>query len=80
MNDDEKEWLRQTRERCERATPGPWYSHATDDEVFMNARYVGLDPGDWPKHNGKNGMSVKSKDCVDSERVIAITLLQQPRL
>lgn len=86
---------------AEKATAGPWYAHATDDEYFMNARYVGTVPGPQSRtrtveladgttreftttgdfiHDGGNGMALGFPDQADSESVVAITLLQQPRL
>lgn len=70
--DWERDW-----ELCQRATPGPWYPRATDDERFMNAQYVSTDPGPGWLHDGEQGMSVE--EC-EPEKVIAITLLQTPRL
>lgn len=65
--------------RASAATPGPWYAHATDDNVFSNARYVSLEPGEF-RHDGKQSMDEESHDKADSEKVIAITLLQSPQL
>src|SRR5690349_1183827 len=79
------------------ATPGPRYPHATDDEVFMNARYVSIDPGPTVRrvtvdgvehvmdighwtHDGGNGMAPGYPDQAISDHVVAITLLQAPRL
>lgn len=63
----------------EAATPAPWYAHATDDEYFMNARYVGTRPSD-NCHDDGNGLAAGWPDQEPPESVIAITLLQQPRL
>lgn len=67
--------------RVAKATPGPWYARATDDVAFMNARYVGTQPvapGDAEfRHDGLCGLS---EDGGDSRNVVAITLLQLPRL
>ena len=67
------------RAYCEDASAGPWYAHATDDDVFMNARYVGLRPAQfW--HDNLRGMEPNGDDQEPSETVIAITCLQSPRL
>ena len=65
------------RKLAQAAKQGPWFPRATDDASFMNARYVGLDEGPGFVHDGANGMALGE---VDSKRVIAITLLQEPRL
>lgn len=63
----------------EAATPVPWNSHATDDDYFMNARFIGTRPSDgW--HDDGNGLAVGFPDQEPPENVIAITLLQHPRL
>ena len=67
--------LTEIRKRCEAATPGPWYPKATDDACCMNARYVSLVPGEW-RHDDENGMA----EPADYANVVAITLLQSPRL
>lgn len=85
-------------ERLEQAaTAGPWYPHATDDEVFMNARYVSTEPGPTMRrvklsdgehvidvgkwtHDGAQGMADGNKDQAQSDKVVAVTLLQAPRL
>ena len=72
----EKRDLLKDLEICEGATEGPWYARATDDDHYMNARYVGLDAGPGFVHDGVCGMGGDNK----SERVIAITLLQAPDL
>lgn len=85
-------------ERLEQAaTAGPWYPHATDDEVFMNARYVSTEPGPTVRrvklpdgehvidvgkwtHDGAQGMADGNEDQAQSDKVVAVTLLQAPRL
>lgn len=67
--------LAEIRQRCEAATPGPWYPKATDDACCMNARYVSLVPGEW-RHDDGRGMA----EPADYASVVAITLLQSPRL
>lgn len=67
------------RRACEAATKGPWYPHATDDDMCMNARYVGLRPS-LGEHDNGCGM-VSDHPCQEpSDQVVAITLLQSPRL
>lgn len=62
--------------RLNAATPGPWYVHYTDDEFFMNATCVSTQPG--PEcHDHLRGMA--PGEC-DETSVVAITLLQYPRL
>lgn len=73
------EELTEIEVRANAATPGPWYAHATDDEVFSNARYISLEPGEF-RHDNKRSMDSQSDERADSEQVIAITLLQSPRL
>jgi len=72
MTDDE---LKAIKDRCEKATPGPWYPVATDDECSMNARYVGTNSRGWPRHDQQVGMNGER-----AEETIAITLLQYPRV
>lgn len=64
------------RARAEAATSGPWYAHATDDEWSMNARYVSTTPGRM-EHDGEWGMTTGTAPYSE---VVAITLLQTPRL
>lgn len=70
-------------------TPGRWHARATRDDSAMNARYVGLDPnplgGTKLSHDRKYGMAVPiagttNQDQEPSGKVIAITLLQSPRM
>lgn len=56
-----------------KASPGPWFPRAGDDEHCMNARWVSLDEGPGLKHDG-------FIEDHPSGRCVAITLLQQPRL
>src|SRR5688572_27393179 len=70
--------------RCRAATPGPWYPRATDDELFQNALYVGLragrhEPGTL-RHDNRPGMSSAHRQQEPPDQVVAITLLQYPRL
>jgi len=66
-----------------KTTEGAWYPRATDDEVFMNARYVSTEPGpelygnETMVHDGRRGMDYAHCDC---GKVVCITLLQSPRL
>jgi len=67
----QKDW-----ELCQQATPGPWYTRVTDDEAFMNARYVSVDRGPGWGYDDKRSMGRDG----DPKKVIAITLLQYPCL
>ena len=58
------------------ASPGPWYAKATDDDVSMSALYVSTVPGPFA-HDQKRSMEEPSDIYED---VVAITLLQSPRL
>lgn len=71
--------LREIEERAAKASPGPWYPRATDDGMFMNASYVSTkpDPDGLFIHDGDRGMA--PGECDDAS-VVAITLLQSPRL
>jgi len=93
MDDTE---LNRLQELVNKATPGPWYPRATDDDKFMNALYVCSVPGprrpDEPNadlfasgyhglmFDGGNSMAYGFPDQAQSDSVIAITLLQSPRL
>ncbi len=72
--------LQQIEERVAKATPGPWYAHATDDMYATNARYVSIKPGNIHHHDNKRGMSDGDKHQADPNSVVAITLLQAPLL
>lgn len=76
--------LLEIEKRCSAATPGPWYPRATDDEVFSNALYVGLRPGepdiDSLHHDNRPGLFPGHKRQEPPENVVAITLLQHPLL
>lgn len=93
------ELLTELEAQARAATPGPWYPRATDDEHFMNARFVGthigptrrewkfpdgsthiLESADGFMHDNKQGLAEDSPDQEPTENVIAITLLQLPRL
>lgn len=56
-----------------KATPGPWYPRAGDDDMAMNARWISTDPGKGFQHDG-------FIYDADSSKTVAITLLQSPRL
>jgi hypothetical protein len=77
MSDNE---VRMIAARASRATPGPWYSHATDDEYASNALYVSSIPGTKERHDNRRGLSHGNAHQVPPEQVVAITLLQAPRL
>ena len=58
------------------ATPEPWFSVCTDDQDFMNARYVGtVNRGGG--HDGQQGL-IASGERVGE--IVAITLAQAPEL
>jgi hypothetical protein len=76
--------LSEIESRCDAATPGPWYARLTDDAFFMNSLYVSThqgsqQDGSWSLDN-KRGLEVGGKHQEPPGQVIAITLLQQPRL
>jgi hypothetical protein len=78
MTDNE---LVEIERRAVAAAPGPWFARATDDGAFMNARYVGLDPIAPDDHDFRHDeLQGMSEGEGKSNRVIAITLLQYPRL
>jgi hypothetical protein len=58
------------------ATPAPWFVRYTDDNHYMNARYVSTTKGPG-RHDGLQGMG---SDSNGGEDVVAITLLQAPCL
>lgn len=69
--------LQQIRERCDKATPGPWFPVFTDDANSMNAVYVGtVDRGQM--HDNARGFSF---DSPRQQEIIAVTLYQlMPRI
>lgn len=70
--------LEDIQHRLNQITPGSWHKHATDDAYFMNALYISTEPSDG-SHDGMQGMGLQDEQ-VDHESVIAITLLQAPRI
>lgn len=56
------------------ATPGPWYARHTDDQSYMCCDFVSTEPGVRKGHDGGH------IDDVDPGTVVALTLLQSPRL
>jgi hypothetical protein len=67
--------------RASRATPGPWFGHATDDFDWSNALYISTTQGlDLSTHDEKKGMSDGDPNQAPPSTVVAITLLQAPRL
>lgn len=67
--------------RADRATPGPWFGHNTDDVDAANALYISTTPGPGiTVHDNRRGMSEGDKNQVDRSTVVAITLLQRPCL
>jgi hypothetical protein len=64
---------------------GPWYPRATNDDMWMNARFVSTKPGIYDTderwlNDSKQGLSVMSDEQENPRDVIAITLLQHPFL
>ena len=66
--------------RADRATPGPWISHATADEHSSNALYVSPAPDSKESHDSKKGLAENDPKQVNPASVVAITLLQTPLL
>lgn len=61
------EWLADMEAKAKAATPGAWHIIETDDERFMSAVYVATTPED-------------ATPGETPENVIAVTLLQSPRV
>lgn len=85
LTPDERAWLAAVEAEWRATTPGTWYAHATDDDRYQNARYVSAEPsetGDRASlaHDDGQGMAEGSGDQADPRQVVAITLLQSPRL
>jgi hypothetical protein len=79
----EQTWLADVEREWTATTPGTWYAHASDDELFSTARYVSTQPprrGQEFVHDNRRALFAGSKDQADPERVVAITLLQNPSL
>jgi len=77
---DDKE-LEEISLRASRATPGPWFGHATDDASASNGLYVSPTPGQGiMEHDNRRGLSDGDPKQVDPSTVVAITLLQAPTL
>jgi hypothetical protein len=80
---DELAWLADVEDEWHGTTRGDWYAHLTDDAYFMNATYVSTVPGPLQLGfvvDGGTGMAAGAHDQAEHEQVIAITLLQEPRL
>ena len=85
LTDEERAWLASVEAEWSRTTSGPWYAHHTDDALFMSATYVSTDAVPGSRRVGflvdeGTGLAVGSPDQADHEKVVAITLLQEPRL
>jgi hypothetical protein len=85
LTSEENTWLASVEDEWAKTTPGEWYAHYTDDALFMNATYVSTTPGIEPLHLGffvdnGTGMAAGASDQAEHESVVAITLLQEPRL
>ena len=68
-----KELIERAKTLSGKATPGPWYAHATDDDMGMNGRYVGTKECEF-KHDNEYGLSTN----YPNNDIVAITLLQSP--
>lgn len=62
-----EQWLADMEAKAKAATPGAWHIIETDDERFMSAVYVATTPED-------------ATPGETPENVIAVTLLQSPRV
>jgi hypothetical protein len=69
----DEDYLAMLDKLCSKTTPGPWYPRAGDDDMCMNARWISTDPGVGYRHNGFIYEH-------PSDKCVAITLLQSPRL
>jgi len=78
IDDDE---LEEISLRAARATPGPWFGHATDDMDASNALYISTTEGPGiTVHDNHRRLSEGDRHQVDRSTVVAITLLQRPCL
>ncbi len=80
LSDMTEKQLRQIEARAAKATPGPWYAHATDDMYASNALYISVEPGSIDHHDNRHGMEEGNWKQADPGGVVAITLLQSPLL
>ena len=64
------------RRLLDAATPGPWHARATDDWKCQTAFYVSTIPGSGMQHDGQRGLDIDAD--IDSDNIIAVTLLQSP--
>ena len=62
-----EQWLADMEAKAKAATPGAWHIIEADDERFMSAVYVATTPAD-------------ATPGETPENVIAVTLLQSPRV
>jgi len=65
--------LEEIRARAEKATKGPWYAKATDDDHSQCCNFISTVPGPFEHDQRFIGEQ-------DDETVVALTLLQAPRL
>lgn len=87
LTPEERAWLAEVEELWSATTPGAWYPHLGDDAYAMSAAYVATDPGagwdtsfsNWVVDHGRT-MAAGWPEQADHRRVVAITLLQEPRL
>lgn len=77
-------YLAEVEARVSKTTPSPWYPIMTDDRLFMTAKYVGLDLRGKLNSTGlyvdEEPDQILIDEKVDSERLIATTCLQSPRV
>ena len=83
LTPSEQDWLADVEREWAATTPGTWYAHASDDQLFSTARYVSTQPprrGQELVHDNRRALFAGSADQADPEQVVAITLLQNPEL
>lgn len=71
------EAMNELKRRAEAATPGPWYAHNIDDDLFMNLYAVTTSEAE-PEYEDIV-IQCGDRDRADGH-VVAVTLLQSPRL
>lgn len=83
LTPSERQWLSIIEAEWKATTSGLWYAHLTDDAYAMTAAYVSTEPGE-TKHglivDRGTQLAAGLPVQVDHEHVVAITLLQEPRL
>jgi len=87
LTQDERAWLAEVEAEWAATSPGEWYPHQGDDVYSMSALYVSADIGAgwsdidrlWVVDSGPT-MAAEAPEQADHAQVVAITLLQEPRL